>query len=69
MKKLLSKKGLALVLGVLVALGVCDLTLLENSHLKPVVETISNSVSDVIDTLTGAEAEAEAKPLIHGEAK
>ena len=53
MKKLFTKKAATLVVGVLLALGVADLTLLEDSHLKPVIQSVSDTISDLL----GLEAE------------
>jgi hypothetical protein len=53
MKKLLTKKAAVIAAGVALCLGVCDLTIMEKSHLMPVVESVRESVEDLI----GQEAE------------
>lgn len=62
LKKLISKKGAAFIAAILLTLGVCDLTLTEQSHLQPVI----NSISEGVSGLLGGEKEAETAPLIQG---
>ncbi len=62
MKKLLNKKVAAMVVALLLALGVCDLTLLEKSNLKPILESLQDSASSLFDD----QAPETTKPLIQG---
>jgi hypothetical protein len=62
MKKLLNKKVLGAVLALLLALGVCDLTVMEQSHLKPVLQDLQKSATSLFDD----EAEEAPKTLIQG---
>jgi hypothetical protein len=57
MKKLLNKKVLAAVVALVVALGICDLTLLENSNLKPILNSIQEALTEEAPEAT------EAAPL------
>ena len=61
MKKLLNKKVLGAVVALLLAIGVCDLTIMETSHLKPVLQDLQEAATSIF------EDEAEApKTLIQG---
>jgi hypothetical protein len=62
MKKLLNKKVLGAVLALLLALGVCDLTIMEQSHLKPVLQDLQKSATSLFDDA----AEEAPKTLIQG---
>jgi hypothetical protein len=61
MKKLLNKKVFAALLGLVVALGVVDLTVLEKSHLKPVIESLQDSATSLFDEEATPEAPAAPK--------
>jgi hypothetical protein len=65
LKKLISKKGLALVVALLLTLGVCDLTVAEKSRLMPILDSVSELLSDEVAPVT-TETEAP-KVLIDSE--
>jgi len=60
LKELLKNKTAKVVLGVLLILGVCDLTVLEESNLKKVMHKVQDVVTDVI----GEEEVAPTTPLV-----
>ncbi len=64
MKKLLNKKVLGALVALVLALGVCDLTLLENSHLKPVLQDLQEAATSLFE-----EEAAPTAPLIGAPAK
>jgi hypothetical protein len=63
LKKLLTKKAAAVVCGVAICLGVCDLTIADKSHLQPVVDSVRSTVSETVDSILGKDVE-ETKVLI-----
>ena len=61
LKELLKNKAAVAVLGVLLVLGVCDMTVLEESNLKKVM----TKIQDVVSSVTGSEEEAApTTPLV-----
>ena len=53
LKELLKNKAAVAVLGVLLVLGVCDMTVLEESNLKKVM----TKIQDVVSSVAGSEEE------------
>lgn len=66
LKKLVTKKTAAICCAVILGLGVCDLTIADKSHLQPVVDSVRSTVSDVVDSVLGKDAEEAPKTLIKG---
>lgn len=61
LKELLKNKAAVAVLGVLLVLGVCDMTVLEESNLQKVM----TKIQDVVTSVTGSEEEvAPTAPLV-----
>jgi len=60
LKELLKNKAATAVLGLLLVLGVCDLTVLEESNLKKVMHKVQDLVGEVV----GEEEVAPTAPLV-----
>lgn len=49
MKKILNKKVLGALLALVLALGIVDLTVLEQSNLKPILDTLQERATSVFE--------------------
>lgn len=55
----MKKKLAALVIAIVGVLAVCDLTVFEQSHLKPVIEQVETKARELFQDKAEAEAQAE----------